>query len=216
MNQHVKKILLCTVTACPMGRSMQTVIKEVCSQVQGLSYDIVYAELQPDITNRYLVHKNPTTLFLNGQEEEQYRVEGFVETLELLSILQKVEAGTLKTEQKPEVVLGTNEEYTVYLFKGGSLAPVQIIYPNPTSVKTPRITAIRMLLQARVEGMENPFPPSAELMQLKFVDNNAEILVRVNPSDLLGDQENMRLALVHTLAHFNIKDVVLQFVHNLK
>lgn len=79
-------------------------------------------------------------------------------------------------------------------------------------VNSERITAIRMLLQARGEGLYNPFPAAAELAEISFSDQTAEVTIRGDLSDLSGEQESMRLALVRTLRHFHIRDVVLHLV----
>ncbi|WP_282570507.1 hypothetical protein [Paenibacillus sp. L3-i20] len=34
------------------------------------------------------------------------------------------------------------------------------------AVKTPRITAIRLLLKERTEGLSNPFPPLSQLTEV--------------------------------------------------
>ena len=90
MLSRAKKVLLFTVTACPMGRSTNTVMKEVCNALPQLYYEMVYADLQPDITNRYRVSKNPTTMILSGIDEELFGIEEFTETDDMISIIQQI------------------------------------------------------------------------------------------------------------------------------
>lgn len=49
-----EKMLLCTVTACPLGRTMGTV-KEVCAELPQLEFEVIYTDLQHEITNRFCI-----------------------------------------------------------------------------------------------------------------------------------------------------------------
>ena len=42
MIQSVKKLILFTLSACPMGRSMNTVIGELLACKKELAYEVVY------------------------------------------------------------------------------------------------------------------------------------------------------------------------------
>jgi len=210
MLSRVKKVLLFTVTACPMGRSMNTVMKEVCNALPQLCYEVVYADLQPDITNRYRVSKNPT-MILSGIDEELFRIEEFTETDDMISIIQQTEAGKLATEKRDETSGGSIEEYVVYLLKDGELTPVRVTYENKTSVKSPRITAIKCLLKGE-EGYVTPFPPASELLQVQFDGKVGEVFVRVTLPELQIDQEMMKEALLHTLSPYGVQQVGLHLV----
>lgn len=190
---------------------MNTVLKEVCTKLPPLYYEVVYADLQPDLTNRYSVSKNPTTMILNGIGEELYRIEEFIETDDLISIIRQTDAGKLATEKKLETTAGSIEEYTIYLLKDGELVPVQVMYENKTSVKSPRITAIQCLLKG-AEGYVTPFPPSSELLQVQFEGKAMDIFVRMSLSELQTDQETIREALLQTLSHFGVQQVHLHLV----
>lgn len=65
MSQSIKKLILFTLSACPMGRSMNTVIGELLTCKKEFAYEVVYVDVDHETTNRYCVKVNPTTLFLN-------------------------------------------------------------------------------------------------------------------------------------------------------
>jgi hypothetical protein len=157
MSVSLKKLILFTLSACPIGRSMNTVINELLASQKNLAYEKVYLDINHEKTNRYRVMMNPTTIFLDGNDDEVYRVEGFKEIYEVYRLIRKVEAGLLRTE----VPQGENREiaetYTIYLFHNGNAVPIETSVINKTSVKAPRINSIRQLLRSRPEGFENPF-----------------------------------------------------------
>ncbi|GED34102.1 hypothetical protein P9G84_31745 [Brevibacillus centrosporus] len=65
MSETVKKIILLTLTACPMGRSMGEVLQEIRSSFPELETETVYVELDAKRTNDFRVKNNPTLLFLS-------------------------------------------------------------------------------------------------------------------------------------------------------
>jgi len=209
---RVTKVLLFTVTACPIGRNMDIVIKEVCTELPQLEFEVIYTDLQHEITNRFCVSNNPTIIILDRMGKELYRVKEFTETDDMLAIIKQTEAGKLTAEKCIDATTGSIEEYFVYLLKDNELAPVRVTYYNKTSVKSPRISAIKCLIIGE-EGYVSPFPPSSELLSVRFDGSAGEVVVRVSPSDLQIDQETMREALLHTLGHFGILQVNLELVH---
>jgi len=190
---------------------MNTVMEEVRHAMPQLVYEVVYADLQPDITNRYHVRKNPTTMMLNGMDEELFRIEEFTETDDMIRIIQRTEAGKLVAEKRDTTSGGSMEEYVVYLLEDGELTPVRVTYENKVSIKSPRITAIRCLLKGE-EGYEAPFPPASELLQVRFDGKAGEVFVRVRSSESESDPKMMREALLHTLSPFGIQQVHLHLV----
>lgn len=209
----VRKLRLFTVTACPTGRSIGTVLREVCSRLTELSCEIIYVELHPDLANRCRISTNPTTVLLDEREEELFRLQGFTDTDELIAAIRDANEGRLQEDHDCEVPCGgAAETYILYLYRGDSLVPYETEYSNPTAVKAPRITAIRLLLQVRAEGLRNPFPSSSVLTEVNFADRLGEVAIRTSETVSSDDRERMRLALVHTLAHFGIDEVMLRIV----
>lgn len=96
MDDHVSKIMLFTLSACPMGRSMSDVLEEVQQTFPQIQFETVYVEIMADRANHYRIKKNPTTLFLDGQGNELYRMEAFAETDEIIAIIRKLNNGLMK------------------------------------------------------------------------------------------------------------------------
>ncbi|MBP1930881.1 thioredoxin family protein [Ammoniphilus resinae] len=205
--KELRKILLFTLSACPMGRSIGTVLTEIGDQYPEFEIERVYVEIQTDMANRYKVKTNPTTVFLNPMGEELYRFEGFKETEEILQIIEGIESvqwvGSPILDENRESI----EEYTVYLWKENATVPVQILYRNLTSIKAPRITAIRCLLQYQKEGYENPFPFGTELELVQFKDGQGQIDLKVKQKVNEQTVEMMHLCLQKTLQHFGVNEV---------
>ncbi|WP_282940349.1 thioredoxin family protein [Paenibacillus sp. RC67] len=214
MKHKVNKIILFTLSACPTGRSMGTVLREVKEKVITIEFETIYVDIQTEITNEYRIKTNPTTLFLDHEGKELYRVEGFQETEHILELLEQLDSKEIKGSQSYEANVETVETYTVYLYNQDSLEAVEIQQANKTSVRAPRITAVQILLKVRKEGFENPFPASASLELVQFNGSFGEITIRMTREDeQQGDKEKMRLALVKTLNHFGIDDVKLTVTH---
>jgi len=70
---------------------MKTVVQEVVNQMERMEYKLVYADVQEEITNQYGVTHNPTLVFLDEQERECYRVEGFKETQKIIDFIQRID-----------------------------------------------------------------------------------------------------------------------------
>lgn len=212
MGRMIRKIILFTVTACPMGRSMQTVVQEIGRQLNGIEHEVVYADVQHDPTNQYRITQNPTVVFLDERENEYYRVVGFIETQEMIDLIRRVETGDLIQEEiVPNAAPVAEEKYTVYLFEGAVPVPVETVFNNKTAVVTPRITAIRLLLKTAVEGLINPFPPNSVLTKVDFTDRIATVEIQVGEQVSSMKSGKMEQALLYTLRHFGIQSVVLQF-----
>ncbi|WP_054957276.1 thioredoxin family protein [Paenibacillus dakarensis] len=214
MKRTIRKLLLFTVTACPTGRSMNTVLHEVNSQLNRVEYDLVYIDVQHEIANQYGITQNPTTLFLDERDSEVYRVEGFKDTRDIIDIIHGVELGDLTGTKNLTNTNTTQEKYTVYLFKSeeSEPVPVETEYNNKTAVVTPRITAIRLQLAAAEERLSNPFPPKSELLEIDFVNHAAMVKIRIQRPDAVMETGKMELALLYTLRHFGIQSVDLQLI----
>lgn len=213
MNANVVKILLFTLSACPLGRSMSSVLQEVKDRQEGIELQTVYVDVDTETTNQFRVKANPTTVFTDRGRQELYRFEGFKETEETILLIEQINAGALRNDMAPSENRTSIEPYTIYLYRGDQPVAVETEYVNKTSVKAPRITAIQQLLRTRVEGFENPFPPSSSLESVKFNQECGYVTVEVK--DLKGylDTEKMRTALVMTLAVFGITQVELKLSH---
>ncbi|WP_036745800.1 thioredoxin family protein [Paenibacillus sp. UNC451MF] len=206
----VNKVVLFTLSACPTGRSMGTVLREVKERVSTIELETVYVDIQIEITNEYRIKTNPTTLFLDHDGKELYRVEGFQETELILGLIEQLNNEEITKGQSYEANAESMETYTVYLYNQDSIEAVEVQHPNKTSVRAPRITAVQVLLQARKEGLENPFPGSAALELVRFNGSFGEITIHMTREDeQQANKEKMRLALVNTLNHFGIDDVKL-------
>lgn len=211
MDDHVSKIMLFTLSACPMGRSMSDVLEEVQQTFPQIQFETVYVEIMADRANHYRIKKNPTTLFLDGQGNELYRMEAFAETDEIIAIIRKLNNGLLTSNRKYAENEATMESYTIYLFKNGELSPVDIEYKNRTGIPAPRITALNLLLHSHLDRFENPFPPSSTLELVNFDQKRAEISIYVNEGHVDERlKRDMQQALLKTLAHFGIEEVKLE------
>lgn len=138
MDNKVNKIMLFTLSACPVGRSMGTVLNETRIHFPQVDIKTIYVEMEPDITNQYKIKKNVTTLFLDGQHQELYRLEGFVETAEMIKTIENINNGTILSSETYEQNKGSMEFYTVYLYNDEEeIVPINMPYYNQTSVQAP-------------------------------------------------------------------------------
>lgn len=210
MHANVVKTLLFTLSACPLGRSMSSVLHEVKDRLEGIELQTVYVDVDTETTNQYRIKANPTTVFTDRSQQELYRFEGFKETEETIHLIEQINVGALGNYMAPPENQTSVEAYTIYLYRGDQQVAVETEYVNKTSVKAPRITAIQQLLRTRIEGLENPFPPSSSLESVKFNQECGYVTVEVK--DLNGhlDTEKMRTALMMTLAVFGITQVELK------
>lgn len=135
MENKIKKIKLFTLTACPMGRTIGTVLNELQELMPEIEFEKVYVEIQPEIANHYRIKKNPTTLFLNDVDRELYRFDDFKETKEILKIIEDIQSGKITNNEEREENKTSIEEYTIFLFKTESILPVNVVYQNTTSIK---------------------------------------------------------------------------------
>ncbi len=207
-NSLTKKIILFTLSACPMGRSMGTVLREVAELFPDLKVETVYVEIQVDEANQYRIKTNPTTLFVDDNGRELYRLEGFHETNIVKETLEKI--NQMKMDRAPELAENkeTIEKYVLYLLKDGKFSPVEVNYNNRTSIKAPRITAVTLLVQASIEGYSNPFPPGTTLELIQFRDSTGIVMLKSASVDQ-SRLESMKEALQLTLSQFSIKEVEL-------
>lgn len=205
----IKKIVLFTLSACPMGRSMGTVLKEVAALFPELNFETVYVEIQVEEANYYRIKTNPTTLFVDENGREQYRLEGFHETNIVKNTIEKIKQK--KIELVPELAENkeTVEKYVLYLLKDGKFSPVEVAYRNRTSIKAPRIIAITLLVQASKEGYSNPFPPGTTLELVQFRDTTGIITLKLTTDVDQATLETMKEALQQTLSQYGIKQVEL-------
>ncbi|MFC4600265.1 hypothetical protein [Cohnella hongkongensis] len=211
MSVSVKKLILFTVSACPIGRTMHTVINELLDRQKDLAYERVYLDINHEETNRYRVKVNPTTIFLDGNDVEVYRMEGFKETDEIRLLIRQVEEGLLRTEAPHEENREITETYTIYLFKNGNPVPVETTVINKTSVKAPRITAIQQLLLSRSEGFDNPFPIDTSLDQVSFHHDTCVITFRSTTEVRKHDVDRMKRLLVCTMRAYGISEIKVEW-----
>ncbi|GED68746.1 hypothetical protein BRE01_24480 [Brevibacillus reuszeri] len=212
MSQQVAKLMLFTLSACPMGRSIHTVLGEVLTVKKGIVYEIVSIDADHETTNRYKIKANPTTLFLAEDGQELYRFEGFKETAEVLSLFEPVEEGALPPVADREENRQTEEVYTVYLYDAEQIVPIEMTYHNLTSIKAPRITAIQQLLRAQREGLENPFSAQSSLETVSFQNQSGVVTLRSDGKVSASQSERMRILLAHTLAVYGVSEVALKWV----
>lgn len=212
MNPSVRGVMLFTLSACPLGRSMNSVLGEVRKRVEGLEFQTFYVDVDTDMTNRYRIKTNPTTLFLDLHDNELYRFEGFKETEEIFRIIEQINGGSLKNHEERQENQESVESYIIYLYLNETAAPINTSYVNKTSVKSPRITAIKQLLQTRPKGYENPFPPSSSLKLVHFEDDHAEIIIQTDNSVSNADMMKMKTLLEKTLASFGVVNVELSLM----
>ena len=207
-NFLTKKIILFTLSACPMGRSMGTVLREVAALLPELKFETVFVEIQTEEANHYRIKTNPTTLFVDENGLELYRLEGFHETNIVTDTIEKINQN--KIELTPELAENkeTVEKYVLYLLKDGKFSPVEVSYNNRTSIKAPRITAITLLVQASIEGYSNPFPPGTTLELVQFRDTTGIITLKLASVDQ-ATLETMKESLQQTLSQYGIKQVEL-------
>ncbi len=214
MTKTVASIMLFTLSACPMGRSMGMVMNEIQVRYERIHIEIVYVELQPEEANKYRIKSNPTTLFLNEHQEELYRVEGFAETEVIETYIEQLNEGMLMTAERLAENEASEEEYTIYLRQNEKWVAVKQVYANYTSIKAPRIHAILALLTAEGSDQErtaNVFPKHSQLVKLSFLDQTAQVELDLPNARDIGIQqlELMREALQLTLETFEVKNVEL-------
>ena len=155
MSQTVDKIILFTLAACPTGRNMGTILREVGEKYPSIKLKTVYVEIDIEMTNHYRIKTNPTLLFLNREDKELFRLEGFHETEEINDIIREINQNKRSSTQTREPNKGTTENYTIFLLKSGKPTAVKVQHYNETSIKAPRITIINILLNADINGYEN-------------------------------------------------------------
>lgn len=207
-NSLTKKIILFTLSACPMGRSMGTVLREVAVLFPELNFETVYVEIQVEEANNYRIKTNPTTLFVDENSRELYRLEGFHETNIVTDTIEKINQNKIELEPELAENKETVEKYLLYLLKDGKFSPVEVSYNNRTSIKAPRITVITLLVQASIEGYSNPFPPGTTLELVQFRDTTGIITLKLASVDQ-ATLETMKEALKQTLSQYGIKQVEL-------
>lgn len=211
MKQTVKTLMLFTLSACPMGRSMNQVIEEFLTHKKELTYNIVFVDLDDKTTNHFRIKTNPTTLFLDQKGKELYRIEGFKETEELWDLFKQIENGSLRSEL-PEENHETIETYTLYFYKDDDIVPIQKPWINKTSVKAPRITAIQQLLRTRPNGLYNPFPLDATLDQVSFEKKSGVVTLRSKKKVSLEETKRMEVLLTRTLQPYGIRGITVNWM----
>lgn len=211
MRQKVQKMILFTLSACPMGRSMNTVIGEILACKNDLAYQVVYVDVDYATTNRYRVKKNPTTLILDHNDSELYRIEGFMETAEVWNLFGQIEEGSLRSEAPREENQEKSEPYTVYLYQHGHVVPVETQLINLTSVRAPRITVIQQLLRTRLEEFENPFPLDTSLERVAFHNEHGVVTLHARNEVDKQQSERMKALLTRTLMDYGITEVILEW-----
>ncbi|GAE33162.1 thioredoxin family protein [Halalkalibacter akibai] len=205
----VNDITLFTMSACPLGRTMRHVLEEVTTLLPELTFSIVFIDQEPELTNEARIKNNPTTLIRDKNGKEFHRIEGFKETDEVIQLIKtKKNYTTLPSGAKREKSV---ESYTIYLLNGDALEAVDIDFTNPTSVKTPRITAINLLLEADFQPpLINPFPDSATLELVKFEEDLARVYINHEKKTISEHNAyNMKRCLQQTLHAFGIEKVEL-------
>jgi hypothetical protein len=206
-NLLVKKIILFTLSACPIGRSMGTVMKEVAVLFPKLKFEVVYVEIQVEEANHYRIKTNPTTIFVDSDGRELHRLEGFHETNIVKDVIENINQNKVRSSLELAENKETEEKYKIYLLKDSKFEPVEVVYNNKTSIKAPRITVITLLLQASKEGYNNPFPSGTTLELVQFKDTYGIITLKIlNDVDEIMI-ESMKEALQLTLSQYGIKQV---------
>lgn len=216
LKQKVDTMMLFTLSACPMGRSMGTVLQEVKKRFDSIKVQVVYVDVDIDKTNHYRIKKNPTTLFLDREGNELYRLEGFKETDEVIDLLELLNKGAIQEHESLDENMETVEAYTIYLYQKGQLVPVKVNVLNRTSVKAPRIKAIQQLMKTKKEKYENPFPDSATLKLVRFDHHFAEITIQLPQSSEFYSKQKMKQALLKTLEPFGVTEVNLKLIFSEK
>lgn len=211
MSHTVSKMILFTLTACPTGRNMGTILREVSEQYPSIEFQTVYVEIDVETTNHFKIKTNPTLLLLDNKAQELYRLEGFHETEEIHQIINSINENRLRTTTHIEPNKSTVEDYEIFLLKNGKPSSIKVQYHNETSIKAPRITIINLLLMAEREGYENPFPKDAMLEKVEFNDSWAKITIKSQNSNSSGNLKHMEILLLKTLESFGIKEITLFF-----
>ncbi|RXT07929.1 thioredoxin family protein [Ammoniphilus sp. CFH 90114] len=211
----VMQVKLFTASACPMGRTMGTVIQEVKDCRPELSIDIYYIDIQVEEANVYRIKQNPTTLLLSEDGKELVRVEGFKETSEMLQLIEQSDSRGIHPSEPIEANRESQEKYVIYLYdEQGTLVPVEVVHRNLTSIKTPRITLLQLLLKSIVHHLHNPFPVSSSLELVQFNGDKGTITLR-GASDTTEDERmKMKRAAEKSLETFGIKEVELELYIN--
>ncbi|KHF41184.1 thioredoxin family protein [Halalkalibacter okhensis] len=204
----VTNLTLFTMSACPLGRTMRHVLEEVTTLLPEQTFSIVFIDQEPELTNEARISNNPTTLFRDKNRKEVNRVEGFMETDEVIQLIKtKKTYTTLPSGAKREKSV---ETYTIYLLNGDALEAVDIDFTNPTSVKTPRITAINLLLEADLQPLINPFPDSTTLELVSFEEDLARVYINHEEKTISeGTAYKMKRCLQQTLHSYGTKKVEL-------
>jgi len=213
----VSKIFLFTVSACALGRTTGTVMRELAQTYSSLEFETIYVDVQVEIANEYRVKTHPTTMFLDQEGNELSRIETFKETGEIIDLINRLN----EQEQVPVKSYAENqmshETYRIYLLQNNVPVPIEVSYLNKTSIKTPRITAIHLLLNTCPEGFENPFPKSTALEWVQFNGNIGNITLMMSGEDQLkAEKEKMASVLRKTLSQFGIIDVTINLTENIK
>ena len=203
----INRILLFTLSACPMGRSMRNVLEELKKDFPNLMLQTYFIDVDIDQTNQFRIKKNPTTLFVGEDDQELHRLEEFKEKEEIINIVDQINSQVQKSIELFEENQETIEKYTIYLFDKDSLIPVEMTYRNMTSVKSPRITVINLLLKGNLEGFQNPFPLDTQLELVQFNGNKGNITMKFTKEVKEQDMIKMKLALKRTLSPFGISEV---------
>jgi hypothetical protein len=208
MNKFLtKKIVFFTLRACPIGRSMGTVLKEVADLFPELKFETVYVEVQVEEANQYRVKTNPTVLFVDESGKELHRLEGFHETNIVKEVMEKINQGEIEVTQELSENTKIEEKYVIYLLKNGEFSQVEVVYNNLTSIKAPRITAITLLLQASIDGYSNPFPAGTTLELVKFKDTHGIITLKMSKDVDQAKLQLMKEALQLTLSQYGIEQL---------
>lgn len=207
MSTVVDKIILFTLTACPTGRSMGQVLTEIKKIYPELGTKTYYVEIHVKETNLFRIKQNPTILFLSKAGEELHRLEGFHETQEIQKQLDLLHQGQLVDQTQFSENVEVIEKYTVHLFKQNNMVPVEVEYRNQTAVKAPRITAIKLQLETRVEGLENPFSPDSTLELVQFEGEGGFIYLNGGSKVTSSELDKMKQMLLKTLGPYGIKEI---------
>ncbi|MHB1405263.1 MAG: TlpA family protein disulfide reductase [Desulfitobacteriaceae bacterium] len=192
---------------------MGTVLREVAALFPELNFETVYVEIQVEEANHYRIKTNPTTLFVDENGIELYRLDGFHETNIVKDTIEKIIQK--KIELAPELAENTEtvEKYFLYLLKDGEFSPVEAAYTNRTSIKAPRITAITLLIQAAKAGYDNPFPPGTTLELVQFRDTIGIITLKLTTDVDQATLARMKEALQQTLSRYGITQVELAIAY---
>ncbi|WP_200758927.1 thioredoxin family protein [Effusibacillus dendaii] len=206
----MNKLILFTFSACPTGRSMGTVLRELALSHPQIKVETKYIDVMIEETNLFRIKENPTTLFINDKGHELYRVEGFKETNEMTQIIDRINSGEIFLQTQYEENSTTIEKYEIFLYQNQELVPCEVSYENKSSVKAPRITAIQQLIKANLEGFYNPFPPGTRLELIEFHGSLARVFLKIPEQVKDLNESLMKEALRKTLQKFGVSDVELE------